>query len=281
MVRATGGRYVTYITVIASVYIGVLLLMYVFQRKILYRPGKSLGCPVDCGVREMVAINLNSEDGFKIVSWYKSASTNKPTLVYFQGNAGTIGDRHAKVRPFLDLGIGVLLVGYRGYANNPGAPSEAGLYSDASLALAFLTRTGISADHWILYGESLGSAVAVEMARRAASQTPVAAVILEAPMTSMIDAGRHHYPWVPTRLLLKDRFESDAKIKFIKSPLMILHGTIDPVVPLLLGKKLFNSAIEPKTACWIDGAAHNDLYEFGGDQQVIEFIQNTWKKSTT
>ncbi len=265
-----------YLLIAIALYLGLLTIMYAFQRNLMYAPNKELGRPLDSHLPEMVAINLTHEDGTKIVSWYKSASTNKPTLIYFQGNAGNIGDRHDKVRPFLDHGIGVLLVGYRGYGNNQGTPSEDGLYADAKLALDFLERTGITPDHWVFYGESLGTAISVEMATRISEQGGVAAVILEAPFSSMCDAGQSHYPWAPVGLLLRDRFESVRKIKNIGAPLLLYHGTADTVVPIKLGKKLFDAAHLPKTSHWIEGANHNSVFEQGGSRLALDFIDSIW-----
>jgi len=266
----------TFAAVAIAIYLGIIAAMYTFQRSLMYQPGKNLGSPMASGLPEMVAVNLKHPDQTKTVSWYKSASTNKPTLIYFQGNAGNIGDRRDKVRPFLDVGMGVMLVGYRGYGNNQGTPTEEGLYSDATLALEFLSRTGIMPDHWILYGESLGSAVTVEVANRHAKSSPVAAVILEAPFSSMTEAAKSHYPWLPVSAILKDKFESISKIKSINAPLMIIHGSSDNVVPISLGKKLFNAAVAPKTKHWIDGASHNDVFEKGGSGFALEFIRNIW-----
>jgi len=271
----------TYAAFAVVAYLCIIVIMYVSQRNLMYHPDKSLGRPMDSGLPEMVAVNLTNSEGMKIVSWYKSASTNKPTLVYFHGNAGNIGDRHDKVRPFLDHGIGVVLVGYRGYGNNPGNPSEEGLYADASLALDFLSRTGIMPDHWVLYGESLGTAVAVEMAQRLRTISPAAAVILEAPFSSMAAAGKSHYPWLPVGILLKDRYDSIDKIKSINAPLMILHGTADRVVPTQLGRNLFDAAVDPKTGHWINGASHDDLFERGGDTLSIDFIEKVWADHTS
>lgn len=265
-----------YLSIAVSAYICVLAIMYVFQRKLMYAPCTDLGMPMASNLPEMVAVNLTNGEGTKVVSWYKSASTNKPTLVYFHGNAGNIGDRYDKVRPFLDHGIGVLLVGYRGYGNNQGNPTESGLYEDANVALDFLSRTGITSDHWIFYGESLGAAISIEMAVRVAEKSPVAAVILEAPFSSMADAGRAHYPWAPVRLLLKDKFDSINKIGHIKAPLLLFHGTLDKVVSSKLGLKLFNAAKDPKSAHWIEGAEHGDVFELAGKTLSIDFIDKIW-----
>jgi len=224
----------------------------------------------------MVAIRLENERGEKLVSWFKSASTNKPTIVFFQGNAGNIGDRGFKIRPFLDQGYGVLLVGYSGFGGNPGSSNEHSLYEAAELALSFLQRNGVAVDHWILYGESLGSGIAVEMAIRFAASGPVGAVVLEAPFTSMGAAAQFHYPFVPARYLVLDRYDSLSKIGRIQAPLLIVHGERDRTVPLKFGKELLLAAKEPKKGDWIDTAGHNDLFDHGAGDRVIDFINARW-----
>lgn len=268
-----------YIGAAIGLYALLVLAMYFGQRSLLYHPDVTMGTPASHGIAEVVPIRLPSSDGLTITSWFRAAGTNKPILVYFHGNAGHVGDRGSKVRSYVDAGYGILLVGYRGYGGNPGKPTEQGLYDDASTALDFLTRTGIAPDHWVLYGESLGSAIAVEMASRLADTTPVAAVVLEAPFTSMADAAKSHYPFVPAGLLLKDRYDSFSKIEKVQSAVFVIHGDQDKTVPQALGKRLFEAASEPKESLWIDGAGHNNLYDFGADGHVISFLEDVWKKN--
>lgn len=268
-----------YVGVIIGLYVVLIAAMYLGQRKLLYHPDNVLNAPAAHGIAEVVPVRLTSTSGDSVTSWFRAAGTNKPIIVYFHGNAGHIGDRGSKVRPYLEAGYGMLLVGYRGYGGNPGHPSEQGLYEDASTALDFLKRTGIAPDHWVLYGESLGTAVAVEMAVRYAPSSPVAAVVLEAPFSSMVDAAKSHYPYVPVNMLLRDRYDSISKIEQINSPLFIFHGDADKTVPQKLGKRLFDAAVEPKQATWIEQAGHNNLYDFDADKAVMEFISQEWQKS--
>ena len=265
-----------FIVAIVVIYVAVTVGMYLNQRKLMYQPSTSLRTPLEYGISEVVSIKLKSSDDLEITSWLKMASSNKPFLIFFHGNSGHIGDRVAKVRPYIDAGFGIFLVGYRGYGGNPGKPSEKGLYEDAEAALEFLLQSGIVPARWVLYGESLGTAVAVEMAARFNPKISIACVILEAPFSSMIDAAWAHYPFLPIKLLLKDQYNSIEKIQKITSPLMILHGDMDKTVAQKLGIKLFNAANEPKRALWINGAKHNDLYDFDVDQPIIKFIIKCW-----
>ncbi len=276
-VRFMWRRIMIYIGFALTLYVAVIAFMYFGQRKLMYHPSSQLGPPASYNIAEVVPIKLPSTDGLTIVSWFRAAGTNKPIIVYFHGNAGHVGDRGGKVRAFVDAGYGLLLVGYRGFGGNPGQPTEQGLYDDAAAALNFLVRTGVSSDHWVLYGESLGSAVAVEMARRFADK-PVAAVVLEAPFTSMADAAKSHYPFVPAGLLLKDKYDSFAKIGRINSPVLVVHGDQDKTVPIGLGQRLFEAAAEPKIAQWIKGAGHGDLYDFGVDGLIISYLKKIWSQ---
>ena len=262
-----------FVYVILLTYFTVIVGMYIGQRKLIYHPGVSLGTPLSHSIPEVVSIKLCTGDGLNITSWFKNASSDNLILIFFHGNSGHIGNLAAKVRPYVDADFGILLVGYRGYGENPGEPSEKGLYEDAATALEFLLLSGVTPNRWVLYGESLGAAIAVEMAARFNFTAPVASVVLEAPFTSMSDAANAHYPFIPIKLLLKDKYNSISKIQKVTSPLMVLHGNIDKIVPQKLGIKLFDAANEPKSSLWINGAGHNDLYDFDVDKLILDFIK--------
>ena len=265
-----------FIGALAAIYIILIVGMYICQRKLIYHPDGALGTPLSHNIPEVVLKKLSSSDNLAIISWFKMATFNRPYLIFFHGNSGHIGDTEPKIRPYINAGFGILLVGYRGYGGNPGKPSEKGLYEDASAALEFLLLSGITSDHWVLYGESLGAAIAVEMAVRYNHLAPVNCVILEAPFTSMADVAMNSYPYVPIKLLLKDKYNSISKIGKITSPLMILHGDMDKTVPQKLGIKLFDAANKPKFSLWVKGAGHNNLYDFEADRFIIEFIKKNW-----
>ena len=266
----------SFIGALVALYIVVVLGMYIGQRKLMYHPDQSLGTPSSNSIPEVTPIKLISSDNLNIISWFKTASPNKPVLIFFHGNAGHIGHLSLKVRPYVDAGFGILLVGYRGFGGNPGKPNEEGLYEDATAALEFLLKSGVTSDQWVLYGESLGAAIAVEMAVRFNLEAPVASIVLEAPFTSMAEAAIAHYPFVPIKLMLKDKYNSISKIDKISSPLMILHGDMDKTVPQKLGIKLFDAANEPKYSLWINGAGHHNLYDFSADQLIVKFIEKNW-----
>ena len=198
-----------------------------------------------------------------------------PTIAYFHGNAGNIADRGFKVRPFLDAGLGVLLVGYRGYGGNPGAPSEAGLFADGRAALDFLAGQGVPANRIVVFGESLGSGVAVLLA----SERRLGAVVLEAPFTSAADAGQRAYPFLPVRRLIRDRFDSLSRIGAIGAPLLIVHGECDRVVPADQGRRLLAAAAEPKEGVFLPEAGHNDAFEHGSVRLALEFLNRVYAEA--
>ncbi|MSO93892.1 MAG: alpha/beta hydrolase [Rhodospirillales bacterium] len=283
---AGASELINFVAVAAGVYAAVVGGMYFAQRHLMYLPDTSVPSAAASGVPEMVEVGLTTEDGLRLRSWYREAVSGAPTIVYFCGNGGHIGYRGFKVRPFLDAGLGVLMVSYRGYGGNEGSPTEEGLYADGRAALAFLHARGVPRKLWILYGESLGSGVAVQLAQEirdaALDETSVGALVLESPFTSMVDAAGDHYPWAPTHLLVRDRYDSAEKIGRLKSPLLILHGEQDTIVSVRHGRRLFELAPEPKEARWYKNAGHNDLFEHGTAPVVLDFLRRhgpSWNRS--
>jgi fermentation-respiration switch protein FrsA (DUF1100 family) len=268
------------IALAVGAYLLFLVGLFVFQASLLYHPDSSVPNPVLSGLAEMQPTTAESADGLDLLSWYAKGHPKQPIVVYLQGNAGNIGSREHKVRPFLDVGFGVLLVGYRGFGINLGKPSEEGLYADARAALSILDKEDERERPLILYGESLGTAVATAMAAELASAgTPVAALILEAPFPSVTAAARHHYPFVPVKWLLKDHFNQASRISKILAPVLVFHGDQDQTIPIHLGKALFDRALMPKQSKWFKGAGHNNLFDFGAGELSISFIQQTILKS--
>lgn len=263
------------VAVAAVVFYGVLVgVLYLIQRSMMYFPWSDVPVPAESGVPEMRPIRLATADGLTLTSWYRPARAGQPTVVFFHGNAGHIGHRGFKARVFLDAGFGLVLVGYRGFGGNPGRPNEAGLYADGRAALAFLALAGVSPARVVLYGESLGTGVAVQLAFEAARDaTPVGAVILEAPFSSAAAAAQYHYPYLPAYWLVKDRFASSDKIADIRAPLLVIHGARDQIIPERLGREVFAAAREPKESLWLAQADHNDIFEHGAAAEVTAFVR--------
>ena len=266
------------IAMITGVYLVFVGGLYLLQRNLMYHPDHAVPSPTASGAPEMMAVTLSTGDGLALLAWYRPPARGALSMVYFHGNAGHIGHRASKVRPYLDAGLGVLLVSYRGYGGNPGSPTEAGLYADGRAALAFLAEQGVPPHMTVLYGESLGCGVAVQVAGELARSEPVAAVVLESPFTGIGDVAASHYPFVPARWLVKDRFDSAEKIAGIRAPVLIIHGEMDRIVPVRFGRRLFEAAAEPKESRWIRDAGHNDLYDFGAAETVIAFLRKVLRQ---
>lgn len=240
------------------------------QRHLMYFPDSYRPTPAESGVAEMTAVSLPTDDGLALLAWYRPpARAALPTLVYFHGNAGHIGMRAGKVRPYLDAGFGVLLTTWRGYSGNPGKPSEDGLYEDGRAALNYLRQAGVAPGGMVLYGESLGTGIAVHLA---AAEAP-AALVLEAPFSSIADVARARFPFLPVKSFLLDRFDSESKIDRVAAPLLIVHGARDGTIPLRFGEKLFAAAAEPKQMHIYPEAGHNDLYEHGMGGLTVAFLR--------
>ncbi len=245
-----------------------VLLTGCLQRALLYFPADKLPAPVEVGAADYDVVTLTTADGLSLTAWHAAAEPGRPTIVYLHGNAGNIAGRVPKLRPFRAAGLGVLLVGYRGYGGNPGTPSEAGLVADGAAGLAYLAEAGVPPGRVVLFGESLGSAVAIRLAAR----HRVAALILEAPFTSIVDAGRYHYPLLPVATLATNRFESIRHIAGVTAPVLIVHGARDRVVPVAQGRRLLAAAPEPKRGVFLPGAGHNDLAAFGAADIQLAFL---------
>ena len=244
-------------------------MLAAFQRSLTYYPDATRPTPAESGVPELAPVTLGTEDGLSLLAWHAPPrAAGAPSLIYFHGNAGHIGMRGFKVRAYLNAGLGVLLTTWRGYSGNPGTPTEEGLYADGRAARAFLRARGCGDARHILYGESLGTGVAVHLAREASP----AALVLEAPFSSVVDIASGRFPLLPVRPLIVDRFDSAAKIGRVAAPVLIVHGERDRTIPVRLARKLFRRAREPKEAVFIPEADHADLPEFGLPTYVLEFL---------
>jgi len=227
---------------ILIVYLIVTLGLYIFQRKLLYYPNFNSNIKGEGLNHSFENINIKTKDNINLKGWFHLKDLKKKTILFFHGNAGTLDNRIYKLNFLGNLDINFLIIAWRGYSGSSGKPSEFGLYQDAKSSLNWLNSKGITDDKIVLYGESLGTSVAIEVGQN----RDFAGIILESPFTSMIDIGQKHYPFFPIKLLLKDKYISKNKIKNIKCPILIMHGEVDKIVPFWMGKKMYELANEPK-----------------------------------
>jgi len=225
-----------------AVYLLVLLFIYFTQRNLLYHPGDNnyLDDKVQFNYKEVL---IEVDQDIKLKSWLIEKDLKKyKTLVFFHGNAGNLFNRVHKLNELHKLDINILIISWRGFSGNPGKPTEKNLYQDAQKSIEWLNSKGIESKKIILYGESLGTGVAVELAQKNIFNS----IILESPFTSMAKAAKIYYPYLPVNLLLKDKYDSINKIHKITKPILIMHGVKDDLVPYIMSVELFNKANEPK-----------------------------------
>jgi len=234
--------YTTSILTLIVFYILLVIAVFFFQRNLLYHPSVNNYLKDDLGVEptEIKKVNITTEDKIDLVGWFYNKDIKKfKTIIFLHGNAGSLQNRTYKLNHFKDLDVNFLIIAWRGFSGNMGKPSEMGLYEDARSAVRWLNKKGIKDENIILYGESLGTAIAVEIAQN----KKYAGVILESPFTSMVNMGKKYYPFFPVSFLLKDKYESYKKIIKVSVPILIMHGKVDKIVPYTMGKKMYELAI--------------------------------------
>ena len=246
------------------IYFIILTAIYFAQRSLMYYPSENNFLDENKLNHKIKEIKIPSDN--ELTSWYFKKNENFKTLLFFHGNAGSLENRIYKLNDLSRLNLNYLIVAYRGFSGNEGIPTELGIYKDARAAKYWLNLNNISDQNIILYGESLGTAVAIDLAK----DHKFAGVILESPFTSMIKLSRKYYPWAPTGLLLKDKFETDKKIKKVFSPILILHGREDKIVPFEMGQELFKKANNPKYNYFID----NDDHMMDFNEELINSIRS-------
>jgi uncharacterized protein len=246
---------------------GLVAVMYLIQRKLLYFPETVRTQPSAVGLPAAEEITLDTADGEHVIAWHVPPRANGPVVIYFHGNGGSLRLRNERFQRITADGTGLVALSYRGYGGSSGSPTEAGLLADADATYAFAIARYRS-DRVVLWGESLGTAIAVALA----AKSKVGRVILESPFTSAAAVGASVYWFVPVRFLMKDQFHSDERIRNVTVPLLILHGTADTVVPIAFGERLFALANEPKSLVRIPGGGHVNLDGFGAQDVTRPFI---------
>ena len=257
------------VAVVAAV---LLALIWTMQRRLMYFPTDGVPTPGEIGLSGVEPVTFETIDGIGLRGWFLAASGSSPrvTALVFNGNAGNRAHRGPLAAALHEHGLQVLLVDYRGYGGNPGAPTENGLALDSRAARAYLAgRPDVDASRLVYFGESLGTAVAVGLA----VEYPPAALVLRSPFTSMTDLGRHHYPFFPVRLLLRDRFAAIDQIQRIRAPLLVIAGGRDRIVPIDNTRRLYDAARAPKTLLVLANADHNDYELLAGDEMIQAIVR--------
>lgn len=238
------------------------------QRRLMYFPDTTYFTPLQAGLADVTEVALEAPDGARVIAWHASAKPGRPTILYFHGNAGSLETRVARIEKYKAQGLGVFMMTYRGFGGSSGKPSEAANVADAMRAYNRLTATGVDPLDIIIYGESLGTGVAVQVA----AEKRVKGVVLDAPYTSMVDLAALHHPLIPGRWFMTDRYETRRHIGRVTAPLLVIHGERDSIVPIEMGREIYTLAPGPKTIKTFPDAGHDDHYKFGSYDALYGWI---------
>jgi len=246
--------------VVLGTYAGLCLILFGCQSSMVYYPNRNISStPEQLGL-SYESIAFATADGKELHGWFIPAANAKAVVIFCHGNAGNISHRLDSIGIFHDLGLSTFIFDYRGYGNSRGRPSEKGTYRDVEAAWRYLTETRqVRPDTIVVFGRSLGAAVAAWMAR---TQTPKA-LILESAFFSFCDVAAHHYPYVPVRLLARFDYDTAGHVRRVKCPVLIVHSPNDEIIPFSHGKRLFEVAKEPKQFLEIIGG-HNEGFIISG-----------------
>jgi fermentation-respiration switch protein FrsA (DUF1100 family) len=238
---------------------GVLLLL---EKHLIYFPMRAHEVtPAGLGLAHE-EVELRAEDGVRLHGWFLPAKGSRLTVLVCHGNAGNVShrlDRALLMQSRLD--VDTFLFDYRGYGRSEGSPDEEGTYRDGRAAYRWLIARGLGPERVVLFGESLGSAVALQLA----VEVEARALVLESPFASVPEMARAVYPFLPVWPFVRTRYDNVSKVARLRMPLLVLHGERDEIVPFAQGRRVFEAAPQPKRFFAIPGASHNDTYVVGGD----------------
>jgi len=243
------------ILMVTALYGMVILGMVILQRRLMYHPVAGNIAPASHGLTDFGDMQFSSEDHTKLQLWYREALHGLPTIIYFHGNNGHLGDRAGLFEALAEKGLGVAAVSYRGYGKSKGYPSEKGIYADARAAIKWVKSRGIPLSNIAFYGESLGTGVAVKMATEFSPK----ALFLQAPYTSVVARASEIYWYIPVKFLIRDHYDSLSRIRQVRVPITIFHGRLDSIIPPRHAEALFAEANEPKRIFFFDTVSHTDF----------------------
>jgi len=261
---------ITIVLLIACVlYAAFALAMYYGQHRLVYRMDSRRIPPGRVGLASVDEITLAVPGGEKVVAWHGVADPGKPTILYFHGQAGNLARRSERVRRYRASGVGILIIAYRGFSGSTGTPSEQANVSDGLFAYDWLVKSGIAAKDIVVYGESLGTGVAAQIAAR----REVSGIVLDSPFTALTDVAAERHPLLPVRRFILDRYETLTHVRKVSAPVLVLHGEEDQIVPLPMGRKVFEAMPGPKRMITYAGGRHLDHGRFGSFDAVQRFLR--------
>jgi fermentation-respiration switch protein FrsA (DUF1100 family) len=251
----------------------LVLVLWTMQRRLMYFPIAAVPSPASLGQGDVEPVTFDTGDGVRLNGWFFPVARAGPrtTVLVFNGNAGNRAYRVPLATALVARGLQVLLFDYRGFGGNPGTPTEQGLARDVRAAREYLvSRTDVDAARLVYFGESLGTAVAVDLA----TEHPPAALILRSPFTSMADVGQYHYWWLPVGVLIRDSYDTLERIGRVTSPLLVIAGERDSIVPIDQSRRVYDSAVSVRKKFFsIPHADHNDGELLDGDTMIHEIVR--------
>jgi uncharacterized protein len=242
--------------------------MYACQRHLVYRRDSRRVDPSGIGLNRVRERILATSDGVRLVAWHAPASAGQPTLLYLHGNSGSLYHRGERVRRYVNAGIGILMLAFRGYSGSEGDPSEEANVGDAVMAYDWLMAQGVSAESIVVYGESLGTGVAAQVA----THRKISGIVLDSPFTSLVDVAALRHRLLPVRRFIWDRYETLQYAPRITSPALVLHGERDHIVPFEMGRQVFEALAGPKRLIAFPEGRHLDHTRFGSFENILGFL---------
>jgi fermentation-respiration switch protein FrsA (DUF1100 family) len=260
--------------------IGLALIVHfgtqALQQRLLYAPDTRRTSPQDAGLAGVEEREIAMPDGTRILTWWGAAQPGRPTLLYFHGNGGSLANRSERIAKYITQGYGVVMMTYRGFGGSTGRPSEKANVADAKFIYEAVRASGIPASQIVLYGESLGTGIAVQVA----AEKEVAGLILDAPYTSIVDLAALHYPLLPARWLMTDRYETLRAARNVSSPTLIIHGEADHIIPVSMSADVAAALKGPVKRATFPGAGHSDHNIFGSYQTIYAWLASQFPSST-
>ncbi|MCQ2966519.1 MAG: alpha/beta hydrolase [Alphaproteobacteria bacterium] len=261
---------------LVCLYIFVILFFWIFQNKFMFCPKTRLITGHQDELFDYQEVSLRTGDKLNLQAYYHAPEDNeKPVIIFFHGNTGTAFDSMHKMIPLVNAGYGILMPEYRGYGKNKGEPSEQGFLLDGMAAVSFVRDQMGEKAKIIYFGHSMGTGVANMLAE----EIPPAGLILEGGFTSMTDAAKSAYPFLPIKLFIKNKFNSIKMISKLTAPLLILHGEQDKTIPFAQALEMQNAAIHStnKTLKSYPTGHHNDLYDLNYGNDIVAWLKETYK----
>jgi fermentation-respiration switch protein FrsA (DUF1100 family) len=256
------------IATLVAIYVVICVIAYLSNRAFMYFPDPTRVAPSKAGLVDVDEVELEAGDAVTLVAWYTAANKNKSTILYFHGNGANAAERASRIATMREDGFGVFYLNNRGYGGSEGRPTEQNNVADAVAAYDHLRSLGVPKEKIVAYGESLGSGQSI----RLASERPVAAIVLESPLTSTIDVARSTYFWLPLEWLITDTYNNEDNIRSVSVPVLVLHGAQDETIPVEMGRRVYQAAKQPKEVAVFPRGTHVDLFKHGAWEATKDFI---------